>query len=212
MIEETVEEEIVETVEEINETVEIAEEVEETVTIDEIVEEVEEIEEVVEETLTETVEETIIEEITVTEETVEMVETVETVEKINTENTVSNNKVEEEVKVEETMVETIEMIAEEEVPMAINNTGSWALVNLMTTAASMIIALSMVVSAMKNRKASKLAVVIPAALSLAAVLMTQDLNSAMALTDSWTVAMVMMMAITMVVAYLVRNRKEDVAF
>ena len=61
----------------------------------------------------------------------------------------------------------------------------------------------------KERKYSKLLGLIPAIAAAIVFALTEDMRLPMAIIDKWTLLMVAIAVITVVIAYLSRNNKED---
>ena len=119
-------------------------------------------------------------------------------------------------------------IEEPEVPLAAP-VGSWALINLITTILSVIIALGMLLTGLFKKtyekedtendeednedkgkhKKSKVFGILPAVLSVILFIMTEDIRLPMVLIDKWTIPMVIILIISIILAYLTRNKKKE---
>ena len=117
----------------------------------------------------------------------------------------------EEVQTEEESIITEEIIADAKVALA--GKGEWALFNLISMTASVIIALSIALKGSGKEEgrntAGRLTTVIIAVTSLVVFFLTEDLSNQMVLADSWTAIMVTMLAATAAMALITRNRKEN---
>ncbi len=119
-------------------------------------------------------------------------------------------------------------IEEPEVPLAAS-VGSWALINLITTILSVIIALGMLLTGLFKKtyekedtendeednedrgkhKKSKIFGILPAVLSVMLFIMTEDIRLPMVLIDKWTIPMVIILIISIILAYLTKNKKKE---
>ena len=120
------------------------------------------------------------------------------------------------------------VVEEEEVPLAL--LGNWALVNLITTILSAIVALGMLLTGLFKKtyeeensnnkeneededegkhKLSKVFGLLPAILSIILFIMTEDMSLPMILIDRWTLPMVFILVITIVLAVLTKNKKKE---
>lgn len=116
-------------------------------------------------------------------------------------------------------------LEEPEVPLAVPQ-GNWALINLITTILSVIIALGMLLTGLFKKsyekdnnekededegkhKVSKIFGILPAALSILLFLMTEDIRLPMVLVDKWTLPMVIILIISIILAYLTKNKKKE---
>ena len=99
-------------------------------------------------------------------------------------------------------------------------TREWALMNLISMIAVAFISLVMAITffckdeeednAQKNW--SKFLGIIPAAVSVIAFALTEDMNTLMVLTDKWTAFMAIIVLVDLALAYLSRNgKKEEIA-
>ena len=117
-------------------------------------------------------------------------------------------------------------IIEGEVPLALNR--SWALANLLLTIATSFIAMGMVLTMREDEEEgdilpipgereektqwSKLLGIVPAVLSLAVFVMTEDLTTHMVLTDRYSVYMAVITAVAVLFAVLTRHKKHGFPF
>ncbi|MBQ5804827.1 MAG: hypothetical protein IIW22_03505 [Erysipelotrichaceae bacterium] len=93
----------------------------------------------------------------------------------------------------------------------------WALINLIMAILSVLTSVGMILTMKKNEKedeedrrnTSKLFGLVPAILSVIIFLLTEDMRNRMILADRYTVLMILIAAISLVLAYLTRNRKEE---
>ena len=116
-------------------------------------------------------------------------------------------------------------LEEPEVPLAAPE-GNWALINLITTILSVIIAFGMLLTGLFKKsyekdndeeenedegkhKASKIFGILPAALSILLFLMTEDIRLPMVLVDKWTLPMIIILIISVILAYLTKNKKKE---
>ena len=122
-------------------------------------------------------------------------------------------------------------IDEPEVPLA-EPTKNWALLNLISTILTTLAGIGMAATYFRKkkededeegttrnteadedddnkRKASKFLGLIPAIASIITFILTEDLSGKMILTDRWTLAMVVMLAVNALLAYFTRNRKPE---
>ena len=121
-------------------------------------------------------------------------------------------------------VPQISEIAEDKVPMAgPAKGGAWALVNLICTALTILAALAMAITffrkkneeqdeegtTSRKRNAAKFAGLVPAAASVIAFLLTEDMTNPMQLTDKWTILMLALLLVSLVIGLATRNRKHD---
>ncbi len=226
--EEPVVEEIAEVIEEEAAVEEIAEIVEEEAAVEEIAEIVEEeaiIEEIAEE-------ETVNEEIAVNEEAPAAAEIAETYSDsyapVVRPATVNEQKVAENAQQAAPQAKPIVQVIEETVlPMAAAPaaaTREWALMNLVSMIAVAFISLVMAITFFckdeeeennednTQKNWSKFLGIIPAAVSIIAFALTEDMNTLMVLTDKWTAFMAIIVLVDLALAYLSRNgKKEDIA-
>ena len=230
--EEAVAEEIAEVIEEEAVVEEIAEVIEEEAAVEEVAEVIEE--EAIIEELAE-----IVEEEAVVEEIAEVIEeapaAAEIAEIYSTSyapvvrpTAVNEQEVAENVQQAAPQAKPIVQVIEETVlPMAAAPaaaTREWALMNLISMIAVAFISLVMAItffckdeeeennedSAQKNW--SKFLGIIPAAVSIIAFALTEDMNTLMVLTDKWTAFMAIIVLVDLALAYLSRNgKKEDIA-
>ena len=115
-------------------------------------------------------------------------------------------------------------IEEPEVPLVAP--GNWALINLITTILSVIIALGMLLTGLFKKtyeeddnsedeedkgkhKKSKIFGIFPAILSVLLFLMTEDIRLPMVLVDKWTLPMIIILIISIILAYLTKNKKKE---
>jgi len=116
-------------------------------------------------------------------------------------------------------------LEEPEVPLVVPE-GNWALINLITTILSVIIAFGMLLTGLFKKsyekdndeeededegkhKASKIFGILPAALSILLFLMTEDIRLPMVLVDKWTLPMIIILIISVILAYLTKNKKKE---
>jgi hypothetical protein len=104
----------------------------------------------------------------------------------------------------------------EDDPTALTGLASWALVNLISMIATVLSALGMIITFFRKkegedtkRMGSKFIGLVPAAGSVIAFILTQDLSGVMTIVDKWTVLMVGILAVSGVTAYFTRNRKPE---
>ncbi len=226
--EEPVVEEIAEVIEEEAAVEEIAEIVEEEAAVEEIAEVIEEetiIEEIAEE-------ETVNEEITVIEEAPAAAEIAETYSDsyapVVRPAAVNEQEVAENAQQAAPQAKPIVQVIEETVlPMAAAPaaaTREWALMNLISMIAVAFISLVMAITFFckdeeeennednTQKNWSKFLGIIPAAVSIIAFALTEDMNTLMVLTDKWTAFMAIIVLVDLALAYLSRNgKKEDIA-
>ena len=111
---------------------------------------------------------------------------------------------------------------------------AWALVNLISTVLSCLIAICMIVTIKKrkdeeeeeayrqeikddkeekeeenDRKRSKLLGLIPSIGSIIAFILTEDMRLPMILVDKWTLLMLILLAVTILLAYFTRHKEKD---
>ncbi|MBR3227213.1 MAG: InlB B-repeat-containing protein, partial [Erysipelotrichaceae bacterium] len=115
-------------------------------------------------------------------------------------------------------------VLDEEVPMA-NVNNSWALINLLAAVISTLVSLLMILSFFRKeedeeeknreneneetkRSSSKFLGLLPTIVSWFAFFLTEDMRNPMVLIDRYTIIMLVIMIITMVMAYITRNRKD----
>ena len=113
----------------------------------------------------------------------------------------------------------VESIEEDITPTT--NGSAWALVNLLCVIAAFATSAGMIITMVKKsdeesdeeenkeRKYSKLLGLIPAIAAAIVFALTEDMRLPMAIIDKWTLLMVAIAVITVVIAYLSRNNKED---
>jgi len=107
--------------------------------------------------------------------------------------------------------------------------GSWALVNLIATILSVLMALGMIITFFtgkekeeedenekdedeeesQNRKESKFLGLIPAILSVIVFIRTEDMRLPMVYIDRYTLLMVIILAVALLLAIVTRNRKKE---
>ena len=229
--EEAVVEEIAEIVEEEAPVEEIAEVIEEEAVVEEIAEVVEE-EAVVEEIAEVIEEEAIIEEIAVIEEAPAAAEIAETYSAsyapVVRPAAVNEQEVAENAQQAAPQAKPIVQVIEETVlPMAAAPaaaTREWALMNLISMIAVAFISLVMAITFFckdeeeennednTQKNWSKFLGIIPAAVSIIAFALTEDMNTLMVLTDKWTAFMAIIVLVDLALAYLSRNgKKEEIA-
>ena len=226
--EEPIVEEIAEVIEEEAVVEEIAEVIEEETVVEEIAEVIEEeaiIEEIAEE-------ETVNEEIAVIEEAPAAAEIAETYSDsyapVVRPAAVNEQEVAENVQQAAPQAKPIVQVIEETVlPMAAAPaaaTREWALMNLISMIAVAFISLVMAITFFckdeeeennvdnTQKNWSKFLGIIPAAVSIIAFALTEDMNTLMVLTDKWTAFMAIIVLVDLALAYLSRNgKKEEIA-
>ncbi|MBR2577968.1 MAG: hypothetical protein IKE38_03455, partial [Erysipelotrichaceae bacterium] len=108
------------------------------------------------------------------------------------------------------------VIREEAAPLAapalIEETGRWALANLVCALVSILTALGMIFTMKRKEDAkadlSKLLGMIPAALAITFVLLTESMSGTMVVADSYTVMMVIFPLVSLLIARLTRNENK----
>jgi len=118
-------------------------------------------------------------------------------------------------------------ILEPEVPLAMPQRGTWALINLIMTIGSVIIALGMLITFIFKKtyeddeeeyseeedegkhKLTKVLGLLPAVLAVMMFILTEDMSLPMVLVDKWTIPMVLIFVISVVLAGLTQNKKKD---
>ena len=229
--EEPIVEEIAAVVEEEPIVEEIAEVIEEEAVVEEIAEVIEE-EAVVEEIAEVIEEEAIIEEIAVIEEAPAAAEIAETYSDsyapVVRPAAVNEQEVAENAQQAAPQAKPIVQVIEETVlPMAAAPaaaTREWALMNLISMIAVAFISLVMAITFFckdeeeennvdnTQKNWSKFLGIIPAAVSIIAFALTEDMNTLMVLTDKWTAFMAIIVLVDLALAYLSRNgKKEEIA-
>ena len=117
--------------------------------------------------------------------------------------------------------EEIVEIEEAEMPLA-EYEGSWALINLLCTIGSILVALLMIITAYRKEedeeeedeerrsfRSRKLLGILPALASLIIFLLTENMANPMVLTDRWTLLMVLILVVSLLAAFLTRNKDND---
>ncbi|MBR0416805.1 MAG: hypothetical protein IJI56_03245 [Firmicutes bacterium] len=98
-------------------------------------------------------------------------------------------------------------IAAEEVPLAEMPEGTLAIVNLISAIGTVFLSLVMLFTG-RNRRGISAASILPAAGAVAAIILTQDMSGAMAMTDKWTAVMIAIAAVNVVLLMIRGGRKE----
>lgn len=111
-------------------------------------------------------------------------------------------------------------------PLAMPQRGTWALINLIMTVGSVLIALGMLITFIFKKtyedeeehpkeedegkhKLTKILGLLPAVLAVMMFILTEDMSLPMVLVDKWTIPMVLIFAISVVLAGLTQNKKKE---
>ena len=117
---------------------------------------------------------------------------------------------------------TTQQIKDKNSPKTIQNTKTWALINLITTLLTFIIAILLLIMAwinkrkendelkIKNRMITRIASVVVAILSGFIFLITEDMSLPMAFIDRWTPVMIIILLIQIAVMILCKHEKEEI--